>query len=75
MNSVAHFYDLNGTTNIEFGPKNHLELTGYLSSDVFNLNSNSLYNYANSLGSLNWKLNLSKKTHFKFKPRFIVNTI
>lgn len=61
MNSVAHFYDLNGTTNIEFGPKNHLELTGYLSSDVFNLNSNSLYNYANSLGSLNWKLNLSKK--------------
>ena len=61
MNSVAHFYDVNGTTNIEFGPKNHLKLTGYLSSDVFNLNSNSLYNYANSLGSLNWKLNLSKK--------------
>ena len=61
MNSVAHFYDVNGTANIEFGPKNHLKLTGYLSSDVFNLNSNSLYNYANSLGSLNWKLNLSKK--------------
>jgi len=61
MNSVAHFYDVNGTANLEFGPKNHLKLTGYLSSDVFNLNTSSLYNYANSLGSMNWKLNLSKK--------------
>ena len=61
MNSIAHFYDVNGAANFEFGPKNHLKLTGYMSSDVFNLNSSSLYNYANSLGSLNWKLNLSKK--------------
>ena len=61
MNSVAHFYDIDGTANIEFSPKNHLKLTGYISADVFNLNSSSLYNYANSLGSLNWKLNLSKK--------------
>ena len=61
MNSVAHFYDLNGTANIEFSPKNHLKLTGYLSSDVFNLNTSTLYAYANSLGSLNWKLNLSNK--------------
>ena len=61
MNSVAHFYDINGTASIEFGPKNHLKLTGYVSSDVFNLNSSSLYKYANYLGSLNWKLNLSKK--------------
>jgi hypothetical protein len=61
MNSVAHFYDVNGSADIEFGPKNHLKLTGYISSDVFNLNTSSLYNYANSLGSLNWKLNLSKK--------------
>ncbi|MCX6239820.1 MAG: TonB-dependent receptor [Bacteroidia bacterium] len=61
MNSVAHFYDVNGTADFELGPRNHLKLTGYLSSDVFNLNSSSLYKYANSLGSLNWKLNLSKK--------------
>ena len=59
--SVAHFYDVNGTANIEFGPKNHLKLMGYASSDVFNLNSNALYNYDNKLASLNWKLNLSKK--------------
>jgi len=61
MNSVAHFYDVNGTANIEFGPNNHLKLTGYISSDVFNLNTSSLYNYGNALGSVNWKLNLSKK--------------
>ena len=59
--SVAHFYDINGSANIEISPKNHLKLTGYLSSDLFNLNTSSLYNYANSLGSLNWKLNLSEK--------------
>ena len=61
MNSVAHFYDLNGTANIEFNTKNHLKLMGYTSSDVFNLNSSSLYSYANTLGSMDWKLNLSKK--------------
>ncbi len=62
MKSVAHFYDLNGTANIEFGPHNHLKLSAYLSSDLFNLNTSSLYKYANSLGSVNWKLNLSDKT-------------
>jgi len=61
INSVAHFYDLNGTANIEFSDKNHLKLTGYTSADVFNLNSSSLYSYANMLGSLNWKLNITKK--------------
>jgi len=61
MNSVAHFYDLNGTANIEIGTNNHLKLMTYISSDVFNLNSSSLYNYGNTLGSLNWKLSLSEK--------------
>jgi len=61
MNSVAHFYDINGTANFELSPKDHLKLMGYRSSDVFNLNSNSLYNYTNTLGSLNWKLNFSEK--------------
>jgi len=61
MNSVAHFYDINGTANFELGPNNHLKLTGYLSSDAFNLNTSTLYNYGNTLGSLNWKLNLTDK--------------
>ena len=61
INSIAHFYDVNGTANFELSPKNHLKLTGYLSGDVFNLNSSSLYNYSNSVGSLNWKSNLAEK--------------
>ncbi len=61
MYSVARFYDVNGTADFELGEKNHLKLMGYLSSDAFNFNSNTLYNYGNSLGSLNWKTNLSDK--------------
>ena len=61
MYSVARFYDLNGTVNFELGPKNHLKLMGYTSSDAFNFNTRTLYTYGNALGSLNWKLNLSDK--------------
>lgn len=63
MYSIAKFWDVNGTLNFELGPKNHLKLMGYKSSDAFNLNSNTLYSYGNTLGSLNWKLNLSEKVN------------
>ncbi|MCX6219879.1 MAG: TonB-dependent receptor [Bacteroidia bacterium] len=59
--SIAKFYDLNATFDFELGPKNHLKLMGYMSSDAFNLNTSTLYNYGNALGSLNWKMNLSDK--------------
>ena len=61
MNSVAHFYDLNGTVNLYLGENNNLKLMGYFSNDVFNLNSNSLYTYGNAIASANWKMNISKK--------------
>ncbi len=61
MNSVAHFYDINGTLNLVLGQNNTLKLMGYASNDVFNLNSNSLYTYGNIIGSANWKANISKK--------------
>ncbi len=61
MNSVAHFWDANGTLNLVLGQNNTLKLMGYASNDVFNLNSNSLYNYGNLIGSLNWKAGISKK--------------
>lgn len=61
MNSVAHFYDVNATAYIEFSPKNQLRLMGYSSSDVFNLNSASLFSYGNTIGSLNWRLNIFEK--------------
>ncbi|MBV5311665.1 MAG: carboxypeptidase-like regulatory domain-containing protein [Prolixibacteraceae bacterium] len=60
INSVAHFYDVNGTLNLSLGENNNLKLMGYFSNDVFNLNSNSLYTYGNAIGSANWKMNISK---------------
>ena len=60
INSVAHFYDVNGTLNLSLGKNNYLRLMGYFSNDVFNLNSNSLYTYQNTLGSANWKMEISK---------------
>ena len=60
LNSVAHFYDVNGTVNLVLGENNSLKIMGYLSNDVFNLNSNSLYTYGNIIGSANWKANISK---------------
>lgn len=60
LNSVAHFYDINGTVNLVLGTNNSLTLMGYTSNDVFNLNSNSLYTYGNLIGSANWKMNISK---------------
>jgi hypothetical protein len=60
INSVAHFYDINGTVNLALGENNSLKLMGYFSNDVFNLNSNSLYTYGNAIGSANWKVNISK---------------
>lgn len=61
VNSVAKFYDVNGTADFELGAKNHLKIMGYVSADAFNLNSNTLYNYGNTIGSLNWKMNFSDK--------------
>jgi len=61
MNSVAHFYDINGTLNLVLGQNNTLKLMGYASNDIFNLNSNSLYTYGNIIGSANWKANITKK--------------
>lgn len=60
INSVAHFYDVNGSVNLSLGENNNLKLMGYYSNDAFNLNSNSLYTYGNTIGSLNWKMNISK---------------
>lgn len=61
INSVAHFYDVNGTLNLVLGQNNTLKLMGYSSNDVFNLNSNSLYNYGNLIASVNWKAGITKK--------------
>ncbi len=54
QNSTARFFDINGNINLNLGDKNELKLMGYVSGDEFNLNSNSLYSYDNTIASLNW---------------------
>ena len=53
--SKASFYDVNLNISHEFNKKNTLYLTGYLSNDKFNLNSDTAYGYGNKNISLKWK--------------------
>ncbi len=53
--SKASFYDVNLNISHQFNKKNTLYLTGYLSRDRFNLNSDTVYNYGNKNVSLKWK--------------------
>lgn len=54
-NSKAGFYDINLNINHQINKKNTLYLTGYLSNDRFNLNSDTAYNYGNKNISVKWK--------------------
>lgn len=54
-NSSASFYDITGGISHEINEKNTLNLSGYYSSDKFNLNSDSLYTYHNINASIQWK--------------------
>ncbi len=55
QHSSASFYDLNLSVNNEINKKNTLYINGYLSADRFNLNSDTLYGYANKNFSLKLK--------------------
>ncbi len=54
-NSKASFYDINLNISHEFNKKNTVYLTGYLSRDQFNLNSDTAYRYGNKNISVKWK--------------------
>jgi len=54
-NSKASFYDINLNISHAFNKKNSVYLTGYLSKDHFNLNSDTVYGYGNANISLKWK--------------------
>ena len=60
-NSKASFYDISLHTAHEFSKKNHLYLTGYLSNDRFNLNSDTVYGYGNKNIVLQWKHTFNNK--------------
>lgn len=53
QNSLASFYDLNGTLHVML-PKGRLSLSGYTSHDVFQFAEEVKYTYGSALGSLNW---------------------
>src|SRR5450755_288212 len=55
QNSTAGFYDANLRLTHEINAKNSLFLTGYISSDRFSLNSDTLYTYQNKNINLQWK--------------------
>jgi TonB-dependent receptor-like protein/carboxypeptidase-like protein len=65
-NSKAFFYDINLDISHAFDKKNNLYITGYLSKDGFNLNSDTLYHYGNQSISIKWKHVFSNKLNALF---------
>ena len=59
-NSMASFYDLNGTLHFAL-PKNQISLSGYSCRDEFRFASEVEYNYGSILGSINWISMLNSK--------------
>ncbi|HEY8894193.1 MAG TPA: carboxypeptidase-like regulatory domain-containing protein [Niastella sp.] len=59
--SKASFYDVNLNISHQFNKKNNLYITGYLSRDKFNLNSDTAYSYSNRNISVKWKHTFSNK--------------
>lgn len=60
-NSKASFYDVNLRLSHQINQKNNFYLTGYLSDDNSNLNSDTTYAYTNKNLSLKWKHIFSNK--------------
>ncbi|CAN5535865.1 carboxypeptidase-like regulatory domain-containing protein [soil metagenome] len=65
-NSRASFNDFNVNINHEFSKKTTLWLTGYMSNDRFNLNSDTFYSYGNRNLSLKLKHIFSNKLNALF---------
>ncbi len=65
-NSKASFYDLNLDVSHEINKRNNLYFTAYTSSDHFNLNSDTTYDYKNVNFSLKWKHNFNDKLYGVF---------
>jgi hypothetical protein len=59
--SKAGFYDVNLNISHQFNNKNNLYITGYISKDRFNLNSDTVYSYGNRNASIKWKHIFSNK--------------
>jgi hypothetical protein len=69
-NSRASFNDVNLNITHEFDKKNTLYLTGYMSNDRFNLNSDTFYSYGNRNVSLKLKHIFNNKLNALFTTGF-----
>jgi hypothetical protein len=61
-NSTANFYDASLHISHIINAKNTIYLMGYLSSDKFNLNGDTTYEYANRNANIKWKHNFSNSS-------------
>ncbi len=64
QNSKASFYDAIVKYNHTLNKNNELETTFYYSDDEFNISTDSLNHYTNSLATLKWKHTINEKTRF-----------
>ena len=62
-NSEGNFYDVDLHVTHTIDSKNSLYLNGYMSSDAFKLNSDTLYKYSNRNLNLKWKHIFSNKLY------------
>lgn len=65
-NSTASFYDASVHISHIINPKNSIYLTGYLSSDKFNLDGDTTYAYANRNANIKWKHIFSNSSYAVF---------
>jgi hypothetical protein len=69
-NSKAAFYDVNLDINHEINKNNSVYVTGYLSNDRFNLNSDTFYSYGNKNIALKWKHIFNYKLNATFSAGY-----
>jgi hypothetical protein len=69
-NSKANFYDGNIRLTHVFDPKNSLYVMGYLSSDQFNLNNDTVYHYRNKNANIKWKHIFNNRSYALFSSGF-----
>ncbi|HTQ66821.1 MAG TPA: TonB-dependent receptor [Puia sp.] len=69
-NSRASFYDITFNISHQINKKNNLYITGYLSKDRFNLNSDTIYSYSNKNISLKWKHIFGNKLYGLFSTGY-----
>lgn len=62
----ASFYDINFTLTGKINNKNTVSVSGYLSKDESNLNTDTIYNYVNRNISVNWASDLNDKLYANF---------